>query len=123
VPVTIEGLGGVRYVYFETEIDTALASGRSRDDDFLDPLVGARCQWVITEGFWLAARGDIGGFGIGSDLSWQLVGTIGWDPSEGVSVLAGYRLLDIDYTDGEGNQEQRLDLQFRGPTIGVMFRF
>lgn len=123
VPVTIEGIAGVRYVFFEAEIDTAVTSGRSQDDDFLDPLVGLRGVWGITEGFWLAARGDIGGFGIGSELSWQLVGTIAWDPNEHWSVLAGYRLLDIDYSDGDGNREQGLDLQFRGPTVGVMVRF
>jgi hypothetical protein len=113
----------MRYVYLNVDLDTSATSGRSQDTDFLDPIVGARGNWRITEGFWLGARADIGGFGIGSKLSWQLIGTLGWDPCECMSVIGGYRLLDIDYSEGSGSEELGLDLQFRGPMVGVMFRF
>lgn len=123
VPISIDGLVGMRYVYIAEDLDTNAGPSREVDDDFLDPIVGARGQWRITEGFWLGARGDIGGFSIGSKLSWQLIGTLGWDPAEWLSVIGGYRLLDIDYTKDTGPTESGLDVQFRGPMLGVMFRF
>jgi len=123
VPVTLDGLVGMRYVYYELDLDTNAGASREVNDDFLDPIVGARSQWRITEGFWLGARADVGGFSIGSKLSWQLIGTLGWDPAEWLSVIGGYRLLDIDYTKDTGLTESGMDLQFRGPMLGVMFRF
>jgi len=38
----------------------------------------------------VVARGDIGGFDIGSDLAWQAIGLIELQPFKYVSFLAGY---------------------------------
>ncbi len=48
----------------------------------------------------LAAKGDVGGFGVSSDLAWTLQGTIGYPFTPNVSSEIGYRYLHTDYTDG-----------------------
>ena len=69
------------------------------------------------------ARADIGGFDIGSDLSWQLAGYLSFQASDATSIVVGYRLLDIEYDEGSGADRFELDAQLRGPVIGAIFTF
>ena len=54
----------------------------------------------MTEKLFLIGRGDVGGFGVGSDLTWQASGAFGWQINEAWSLELGYRYMDIDYTGG-----------------------
>ena len=94
-----------------------------KSQDWLDPFVGGRWSWNFAEDWSLVARGDIGGFGIGSDLSWQAVGLVEWQPFKYVSFLAGYRALDVDYEDGSGNDYLKFDATFHGPMLGLNFKW
>lgn len=91
--------------------------------DWLDPFVGGRWIWRFAEDWSVVARGDIGGFGIGSDFAWQGLGLVEWQPFENVSFLAGYRALDINYEDGSGNDYFNFDATIHGPMLGVNFRW
>jgi hypothetical protein len=86
------------------EISQALTSNLntqvSRTDDWFDPYVGLRARYNFTEKFYFLAKADIGGFGVGSDLTWQASGSFGWQINRTVFVEAGYRCL---YTDYQGN--------------------
>jgi hypothetical protein len=77
-------LGGSRYWYQEAdlsfEVDRTVgiddlervggrAFARSGSVDWLDPVVGARVRYAVAPGHELWLRGDIGGFGVGSDFS------------------------------------------------------
>ena len=96
---------GLRYNYFSADLS---ANGVSPTPDFdvsksrnwTDPLIGLRGQWNITEKFFFAAKGDVGGFGVSSDLAWTLQGTFGYQFTPNVSSEIGYRYLHTDYTDG-----------------------
>ncbi len=68
-------------------------------------------------------RGDIGGFGIGSDFSTQGLALIDWQPFKYVSFLAGYRALYQDYEDGSGADLFRFKATMHGPLIGINFRW
>jgi AhpD family alkylhydroperoxidase len=68
-------------------------------------------------------RGDVGGFGIGSDLTWNLVGTFQYYLSRAVSLDVGYRAFDIDYDQGSGATLFKFDVLMHGPRLGVVFRF
>jgi len=91
--------------------------------DWLDPFVGGRWIWNFAEGWSVTARGDIGGFGVGSDFAWQAVGLVEWQPFEYVSFLAGYRVLDVDYEDGSGSDYFKFDVTVHGPLLGVNFKW
>ena len=121
--MTLEALGGTRYVYSETELDVPGFAGVTQDRSYLDPFFGIRGRFDWTEDLFLQVRGDVGGFDIASDLTWQLIGLVGYSPWDSTTVLAGYRLLDIDYDDGSGANRFELDVQIRGPFLGVAFGF
>jgi hypothetical protein len=119
-----DALFGLRSYNMNPEV--ALLHGPTVVDvtqDWLDPFIGGRWIWTFTQGWSLIARGDIGGFGVGSDLSWQASGLIEWQPFHYVSFLAGYRALNIDYEDGSGNDFFKFDATVHGPLLGVNFKW
>ena len=66
-----------------------------------------------------------GGFGVGSDFTWQLFGGYSFDFSVMQTTLhglVGYRALSIDYTQ-DGPSKNNLDLVLHGPVAGLSFRW
>ncbi|RYD82022.1 MAG: hypothetical protein EOP84_10095 [Verrucomicrobiaceae bacterium] len=78
-------------------LDHKLDRTVSKYNDWFDPYIGLRGRYQISPAFYLTARGDIGGFGIGSDLTWQAYGAVGCQLSRSVFAEAGYRYLYMDY--------------------------
>lgn len=93
---------GVRYNDLSLELDATgnnLDKSRSADREWADPILGARMRWNINESWYLAAKGDIGGFGVSSEFTWNLYGALGYQINDTVSVEVGYRAFDTDYED------------------------
>jgi hypothetical protein len=90
---------------------------------WIDPLIGVNVFASLSDRWWLGLRGDVGGFGVGSELTWQAYADIGWKASDLVSIILGYRALDIDYEDGDGLHFVGLDVLMSGPQLGVVFTF
>lgn len=65
----------------------------------------------------------IGGFGAGSDFTWQLFPSVGFKLADSVSLEFGYRWIDIDYSTGDGNERFGYDVLTQGPVGGFAFRF
>jgi hypothetical protein len=113
-------IGGIRYYGLDTEIDVVGIPPRiDKDKDWTDAMLGARYIWTITDKWDFIARGDIG-FG-GSDLAWNLAGLFNYQPWKHVSLLFGYRYMDIDYEDGSGADLFKYDVTMHGPILGVNF--
>jgi hypothetical protein len=87
---------GTRYNSLHLEINGPLGLNPSGTQDWWDPVVGGRISLPLGKKFSLNVSGDIGGFGVGSDLTWQAYPYLNWQISKLASVQAGYRLL---YTD------------------------
>ena len=119
-------LAGARYVDLGIGLSYAGPS-LERDADasksWVDPFVGAHVTAALGERWWLGVHGDVGGFGVGSELAWQAYVNVGFRASDLVSVIAGYRAFDMDYEDGSGDDLFRYDVLTAGPQIGVAFRF
>lgn len=77
-----------------------LPTSASADKNWVDPILGVRAQWNLNDQWFLAGKSDIGGFGVGSDLTWTVQGTVGYRFTENVSAELGYRYMDTDYQDG-----------------------
>jgi hypothetical protein len=75
----------------------------------------------------LTMRGDIGGFGAGSDFSWQAIATYDMQicitDSYAIDGYLGYRALAVDYSEGSGNNRYEFDAVTHGPVIGATVRF
>jgi hypothetical protein len=125
--VSFDVLAGGRYVFLEPSID--IDGGPlggidvERDMDWIEPFVGGQFLLTLSKRITLGVRGDVGGFGIGSDLTWSLVGSVQYHVSRHVSLGGGYRALDIDYTQGSGANRGGLDVLMHGPLLGAVFRF
>src|SRR5262245_31177783 len=58
-------------------LDRKLGQTISRDDGWFDPYVGLHTRYNFNKTFYTAVRGEVGGFGVGVDLMWQVVGVLG----------------------------------------------
>jgi hypothetical protein len=117
---SIDWLAGFRYYDTDFELSPAPIGGAK---DWVDPIVGARWGWSISERWSLGVRGDVGGFGIGSDLSWQVLTIADWQPWKHVSLTGGLRAIGIDYRDGSGSGLFAYKLTVWGPLLGVSVKW
>jgi hypothetical protein len=102
-------------------------TARSGSVDWVDPFVGARLRNQIAPGQELMVRADVGGFGVGSDASWQVLATYNWQMciSTGYVIdgYLGYRALSVDYSQGSGNTEYQYNVLQQGPVLGTTLHF
>ncbi len=96
---------------------------RKDDKVWFDPFLGARLQVPNTRKWRLAIRGDVGGFGVGSDFAWQVYPTVGYRFSRLFELAVAYRWIDMDYTTGSGADEFRYNITTFGPEVGLLFHF
>ena len=88
-----------------------------------DPVAIARFTTDIKDKWLFQFRGDIGGFGVGSDLTWQLHASAGYRFSKILQMSLGYRILSTDYKTGEEPKEFLFDVNEFGPEIRFGFNF
>jgi hypothetical protein len=121
---TFDIIAGLRWTEQKTDISiTPPGVTGGVKADWWDPIVGARWIWGFTPKWQLTARGDIGGFGVGSDFTWNASALVVWQPWKHVALAAGYRALDQDYEDGEGLDRYKWDATMSGPIAGIDFRW
>jgi hypothetical protein len=119
----MELFGGVRINGFEADVTSRFAGGgqetRGAAVDWVDPVVGLRGQAELTERWFFRYNGDIGGFGAGAELTWQVFGGLGFRFNEHVSLGLGYRALAVDYD----KNAFALDTLTHGPLAGLEVRW
>jgi hypothetical protein len=105
--------------------DRAIA--KSGSVDWVDPFIGARVRQQLAPGQEIVLRGDVGGFGAGSQFSWQGIATYNWllGVTHGIPVdgYVGFRALSADYSQGSGTSKFEFDNVIYGPVIGATMRF
>lgn len=125
----LEFLFGFAYVDLSADLRVAGTVGGQldiearRDVDWIDPTIGLQYNRPIGAEWRLNLRGDLGGFGVGSDLMYQALANVRWQASEKIGVVLGYRLISFDYEEGAGQGYQRYDLTEQGPLVGVIISF
>jgi len=102
------------------EVTTRAAS---TDASWVDPLLGLQYSVPFADDWRFNLRGDVGGFGIGSDLSYQLLANVRWQANDKFGVVFGYRVIGFDYEDGSGQNYERYDLTEQGPLAGLTIAF
>ena len=124
--VTFDLLAGGRYTHLDIELDFKRIGTRDKSKDWVDPFVGAVTQIGLTDKLSFRVRADVGGFGVGSDLSWHSVGLLGYNVRpfglDG-TLAAGYRALYQDYTDGSGRNKFEWNMTLHGPVLGLAVTF
>ena len=128
VTPALEALFSLSYVDLSTDVKVTttgpaglVTAKDSAGADWIDPLLGLQYNVPIADAWRFNLRGDVGGFGVGSDLTYQVLTNLRWQANERIGVAFGYRLIAFDYEDGAKNGPgyQRYDLDEQGPFIGV----
>ncbi len=96
-----------------------LVVDESSSKTWYDPVIVVRSQGLIHDKWMLRFRADAGGFGIGSDFTWQLQANAGYRFSKLFHTTIGYRYIGIDYNKGEGSDTFIYDVD----TYGLEMRF
>lgn len=94
-----------------------------QSETWVDPIVGLNLRSSLERRVFARVYTEIGGFGMGSTFAWQIFPTVGFNLGRRASIDAGYRWLDIDYENGEGNERFAYDTLSQGPVVGFTFRF
>ena len=81
-------------------LEQGLSRTFSLGQDWFDPYVGVAARYNIAPAFYALAKADIGGFGVGSQFTWQAYGAVGCQITRRVYSEAGYRWLYVDYRNG-----------------------
>ncbi len=115
----LDVLGGVRYMYLDANVDVQFI--RTFNDIFTwtDPLVGLRYDKQLHRRWRVETRADISGFGLGSDLTWQVSGQLFWRIGKSRELTVGYRHLEFDYSRNGFRYESTVD----GPFFGLRHEF
>lgn len=103
------------------------AFAKSGSVDWIDPFIGGRFRHTLAPGQEIVVRGDVGGFGAGSDFTWQAIATYNWHMCQfaGMEIdgYVGYRALSVDYEQGSGLRQYEYDVIQHGPVLGMTSRF
>ena len=121
---SLDVLGGVRIWSVENNLNvtTGILPGFdvSARKTWAAPVVGLKGNVFLTKKFFLGGKFDIGGAGIGADLTTQLFGGAGYQITKKIALVGGYRWLQVDYDDDEGFI---FDTQMSGLLFGARFSF
>lgn len=115
---------GLRYWNLDNRVNVNASPvlpgiGYSENEAWVDPLVVGRIIARLGGPWSLTVVGDVGGFDVGSTLTWQMIGTVNYQWSEQLALRAGYRYLSVDYRAGDF----LYNVQMQGPILGATYRF
>ena len=101
----VDVIGGVRYSAIDADgaVDARLTGAGSGvvslsgSTDWVDPYIGVRVTVPLNGQWSMLGYADFGGFGAGSDFTWQGMIGMNYAFSGSLSVLFGYRYMKVDY--------------------------
>lgn len=114
----VDAYGGGRVVSLDSTVTVGTRSA-SKSTTYVDPIVGARVGYAATDRVTLNASANIGGFGAGSEFTWEAYAGANYAFTERFSAELGYRYLSIDYE----NDGKEINMQMFGPFTALVFKF
>ena len=101
-------MAGARYWNIDSELSFGSGTGGpldgrrvDNDESWFDPMLGVKGRMPLGNSkFYIQGGASLGGFGIGSDLFYDLSGAIGYQWTQAIGTAIGYRMFDVDYEDG-----------------------
>lgn len=118
--------GGGRFWNLDLESTITETSGdsskyKSYSNSWLDPVIGVNAEFVLDKkGKWAAwTKGDIGGFGVNSQMTWQMNVGIAYMLSPNFPLGFGFKYLGVNYYKDKFNWT----VNEYGPTISIGYRY
>ncbi|HEY1482087.1 MAG TPA: hypothetical protein VGF19_05115 [Candidatus Acidoferrum sp.] len=101
---SVDATGGGRFWRLDNSISlsagTLAAADIGQTQSWVDPVLGARFRVNLPKESFVLLKGDAGGFGVGSQLTYQIYAVVGKEFKKKFSAMLGYRYLDVDYKNG-----------------------
>jgi hypothetical protein len=117
---TLDVMGGLRAWQIDGSVSAPLAGiSIAPQAEFVDPIIALRGNAPLSDRWSLLGYIDVGGFGAGSDLTWQASVTANYQATDNLYLSIGWRHLYVDYSDGGTVFEGAMT----GPVIGATWRF
>jgi len=113
----LEAVFGMRYVALKSTVQLIPGPSGSTRENWLDPLVGVRFQHAFNDRWSVSLRGDVGGFGVASELTTNVSAIFGLRLTDAMTLRFGYRALQMDFEDGGFV----LDAIVQGYAVGLTF--
>lgn len=122
--LSVDAGAGLRFWHLDNRLSIGpglLPSGfdYSRAASWVDPVLVGRLSAQLGGPWSVTLVGDIGGFDVGSQFTWQAIGTVNYQWNRNLALRAGYRVLSVDYQDGNF----QYDVRMQGPVLGGTYRF
>ena len=89
----------------------------------MDPLIGLESLFPLARNFAFLLRADIGGFNIGEDWSWSILGAVNWRFANRWALTLGWSILDFERVIGSGADRTAWNLDMQGPVLGLTYFF
>jgi hypothetical protein len=115
----VDVFAGLRAVRLEADVKVlggALSASPTRS--FVDPLIGARGLLALSPVWSASLYADVGGFGLGSDLSAVGFALLNYRWNDRVTLSGGWRGMHLDYDD----KGTLADVTISGPMFSVAWQ-
>lgn len=112
-------LAGARQVSLDVDLELTPGPSAGTTQTWFDPIVGLKIRYPFADDWAVFARGDAGGFGVGSDLMSNAWLGIARHFGAHNSVAFGYRYLALDFDD----DAFVADFSARGYFVALTFHF
>jgi hypothetical protein len=128
--LTVDVYGGARYLYFKTKADVTVSgplavrsTSFEKKRDWVDPMLGGRVLWNLSDRWMVVYRTDVGGFGLSSKFTLDLDGFLVYRANSWLRFMGGYRALYEDHQEGSGRNKFKYNLWAHAPWLGVGVEF
>ena len=128
IPFFEAGIGGrLNNIQADLVIDRKEIGGETTlisaelSETWVDPILLIRVSGDIKNKWLFQFRGDVGGFGIGSEFSYQAQGFVGYRFNPLFQLTTGYRILGMNYDKGSGENRFMYDMNIFGPVVKFGF--
>ena len=121
-PMFVDLMAGARLTSMRAELDLTgplRSVEREKSKTKIGPVIAGRVRVPFNEKWGAALYGDIGGFGITSDISWELIGTVQYDISSHWRLGAGWR----HFVAKQEKDDFDVGLKLTGPFLTAAYRF
>lgn len=122
----VDVYGGIRSWSFRTNLnlDGLNVTRVSFNQNWVDPVIGGRAVLEFSDRISAVFRGDIGGFGVGSDFSFNIQLGVGYHFTDWFAAMLQYKYLYVDYNNDEEAPDLFIyDAGTNGPLLGFIFQF
>jgi hypothetical protein len=119
--IKIDALTGFRYWHLGADLTLAPVAGGgslNKSSNWGDPLVGARIKVPLSSKLTATLVGDAGGWGVGSQLDYQLAATLSYKIKPRWAIDTAWRYLYSDYS----QPQLHTRIAQSGLVVGVTYR-